>query len=636
MRRLVIALFAALILFITQSLSWGGGSSNLYEDGVKLFQAGNYLGAVDKLNQALQTDSDKAQIYTALGKALFNLQRVEESRHAFEEALKINSESVSAQLGILMIEAASGRCHKVSPAIENMKDARLEVDEIKALYRLQVGCDRSDNYKTIERLTNLINLEGSRADINEYLYLWQLYSETDQPSRALEVIEKILKISDTPDNREIYAVTLLNNGQVGESINEYRRLIQKNPRVAEYHMRLANALTAKEKYDEAKKEISIALSIKPKDAGLYYAKAIVELIKKEYDQCIESSQFAIDNGNDKIKAEALFISGECDYAKGNINGAVKKYKTLLKKYPQSDKAAFVTELVDNIRTSKNTESYQIDKIPFIKKRNHSSLSTALNMVLNYYWPGKFELSEKEIAAIEFDGRMPSSADVWLLLKGKGFESLISPYDISLIKALVGNRIPIIMNGDKASNYWVITGFDERTKLLYYSDPAFINRLGQLSYNSREEQPGTSIIIIMPLELLNGLIEMEKEKEKSATVVSTLSRMTLYQAITELTDERDGFQVAKKIHQLYPKICEAKLVMAETLFARTDYKKAIANYDELLTMDNCSLFAKGLAYLKMAVSYNKLGDMRKADQYLEQARQIDSEADKSFERLIKVN
>ncbi|MHB8843862.1 MAG: tetratricopeptide repeat protein [Nitrospirota bacterium] len=630
MKKQLFLLSILLLLLITQSQLWGSGSDSTYDEGVSLFRAGKYREAVEKLTQALPTDADKAKVYVVLGKSLFNLQRYDESKVAFESALNINSASMTAKLGILMIEAASGKCENVLPAIENMEPAKIEIDERKTLYRLQVKCDKSDKYKTIERLTSLINLETGRVDLNEYLYLWQLYTETNQTKRALNAIESVIQISDTPENRENYAISLFNDGQIEQSILEYKELIKKNPQVAVYHLRLANALTAKEQYNEAKNEITAALSLEPKNAGLYYAKSIIELIEKKYDQCIQSGQTAIDIGKDEIRPGALLIVGDCYYEEGNVAEAIKKYDTLYSEYPKSDKAVFAKRISDNIRQKSAGEAYQIDKVPFLKKGAYSSLSTALNMVLKY-WSKRYALSEKEVAAIEFDDRMPSIADAWILLKGKGLGSFVTEFDISLIKALVTNQIPVIMRGNPSSNYRVITGFDERRKTLYYYDPTFINRLGQVIYNA-ETLPSDTIIVVMPLKLIDKLVE--REVKRSQEVISGRLASTEISAMAELINEKDGDRVAERIYQFYPKMCESKLLLAEILFSKNDIKKSIIYYSELLSMKSCSSFARGLAYLKMAVSYNKLGDKAKADQYLTQAKKIDSAAEESYKRLLE--
>jgi len=630
MRHIVIVLITVLLAFAHQEPLWGGARSSLYEEGVKLLEAGKYPAAIEKLKLSLQSDSHKAQTYAALGKALFNERRVAESRHAFEAALKIESGLVIAQLGIAMIEASSGNCGRALSMLETIEDKVTEVDEKKVFYRIQVNCDGRDAYKTSQRLAELIRLEGDQAQVDDYLHLWKLYTQTEQPGRALEVIRKVLTISDTAGNREKYGITLFNNGQIEESIAIYKKLIRKHPRIAAYHMHLAKALTAKEAYGEAKREIGAALSLEPANAGYYLEKAIVEFITKEYDQCIESAQVAIDKGDDGIKAKALLFSGECLYGKGDIAGAVKRYNALIKKYPKADHVAFAKKVVGNITRNKTGTAQYLEKVPFIKKRGNSSLSTSLDMVLQY-WSKKFALSKKDVHVLEFDGRVPSFADAWLLLKGKEFETIITANDLDVIKTYLSLKMPVIIKNNKTSTYKVITGYDERKKVLYYNDPEMHNRVGQLIYDGWNAADD-SMLILMHVKLKNLLVK--EEKEQSQDVVTGDLNSTIFKALIGIMEEKDGFRMAKKVSQRYPKVYEAKLVMAEKLFGKKEYKKAIAHYDAVLSAGNINIHVEGLSYLKMAVSYARLGDMVLAKRYLTKAKKIDPEAERNYEKFFK--
>ena len=631
MRHIVIVLVTVLMAFANQGPSWGRERPSLYDEGMKLLEAGNYPGAIEKLKLSLQSDAPKAQTYAALGKAFFNDKRVEESRHAFEEALKIDSGLVIAQLGIAVIDSFSDRCDRALAALEKVKDNLYKNDEKKGFYRVQVNCDSTDAYKTIQRLTDLIRLAGDHAQVEDYLYLWKLYTQTEQPGRALEVIRKVLTISDTAENREKYGITLFNNGRIEESIAIYEKLIRKHPWVAAYHMHLAKALTAKEAYGEARREIGAALLLEPANAGYYLEKASVEFITKEYDQCIESAQVAIDKGDDGIKAKALLFSGECLYGKGDIAGAVKRYNALIRKYPKADHVAFAKKVVGNITRNKRGTAQYLEKVPFIKKRGNSSLPTSLDMVLQY-WSKKFALSKKDVKVLEFDGRVPSFADAWLLLKGKEFETIITANDLDFIKAYIRIKIPVIIRNNKTSTYRVITGYDERKKVLYYNDPEMHNRVGQLIYDDWNAVDD-SMLILMHVKSKNLLVK--EEKEQSLDIFAGDFDSTIFKALLGIMEEKDGFRMAQKVSQRYPKVYEAKLVMAEKLFAKEEYKKAIVLYDAVLSAGNINIHIEGLSYLKMAVSYAKLGDMKRAKRYLAKAKKIDPEAERNYDKLVKL-
>lgn len=629
MRTIIIVLVACLMCPVFASSVRGGAGSGLYDEGVRLLNAKNYTGAVEKLNQALQASPDnKALVYVALGKALFNLHRDEEARHAFEEALSINNGLVIARLGIAVIEASAGKCEQALLALDKTKDSITEIDEKRAFTVIQVKCDVSDKNKTIQRLTELIDLEGGRAAVDEYLYLWQLYSQTERYGHALDTIRKVLKISDTAANRERYAISLFNNGQIDESIAEYKKLIQKDPQIAEYHLGFANTLAAREDYGDADQEVSLAISLEPKNARFHYAKALIGLLKKDYQQCIGSAQIAAGLGDADIGAKALFSLGECYYEQGNIEEAVKQYETVARTYPKTGLAAFAKQLAGNISRSKDIEDqHRIKNVSFFKKNTGSSLSTAIKMVLRY-WGKKNDLSGQEIAAIEFDGREPSLADAWLLLKAKGFDSIISAHNIYFIKILLKGGMPVILKERNSSNCVVVTGYDERRRTLSYNDPKMDNHLGQGLYGGRHD---ADILIIMPAKLKDGFIE--QEKSASNKVMTELYDLTIFQASVGITNEKDGYLMAEKVYRLYPESHEAKLLLAERSYISKDYQKAKAYYHELLKNKDISSHVRYWASLGLAASYAKLGDPLNAKRYLDQAREIDPKSERAYELLL---
>lgn len=103
---------------------------SLYEQGRERLDRGNYQGAAEILELAIEREPTKASLHEALGRAYFASSRVEQARAEFERAVEINPSDDYAHFGI-------GRCYE--------REGRLK-DAAKH-YKLACALSARDDYQ---------------------------------------------------------------------------------------------------------------------------------------------------------------------------------------------------------------------------------------------------------------------------------------------------------------------------------------------------------------------------------------------------------------------------------------------------------------------------------------------------------
>ena len=78
---------------------------SLYAQGCERLDGGNYSGAAEILELAIEHEPAKASLHEALGRAYFASSRIEQARGEFERAVEINPSDDYAHFGV-------GRCYE--------------------------------------------------------------------------------------------------------------------------------------------------------------------------------------------------------------------------------------------------------------------------------------------------------------------------------------------------------------------------------------------------------------------------------------------------------------------------------------------------------------------------------------------
>jgi len=173
-------------------------AGKLYNEGNALLKEGNVNGAIEKYNAALQIEKDY-RIYYQKGVALKKADKLEESKQAFEECLKLNS---SYEGGLNALGGVYFSMGNYSAAIENFdkvlksnanNSVKQKVKKNISLAYAKLGNESlagGDAVKGIDYLKKAVENDNYDA---AYLSLAKVYTETGKYDDAITAAQNALK-----------------------------------------------------------------------------------------------------------------------------------------------------------------------------------------------------------------------------------------------------------------------------------------------------------------------------------------------------------------------------------------------------------------------------------------------------------
>jgi tetratricopeptide (TPR) repeat protein len=178
-------------------------SLNRMNEGVVLAAQKQYLGAVEKLQDATAIDPTNDQAYWNLAIVHMEMQRFDAARDDLQRAIDINPQAAGyhQQLGTVLME------------LEQWDDARaafqhaVEIDEhlFKAYYKMGQIAERQDDPQTALQQYDHAVREGPRF-IEAYRALGRLYADLGYLGEAVQVLQAGLQvvIPDTEDEANLH------------------------------------------------------------------------------------------------------------------------------------------------------------------------------------------------------------------------------------------------------------------------------------------------------------------------------------------------------------------------------------------------------------------------------------------------
>lgn len=192
----VLFLLSISVLSFAQDMKPEAGK--LYNEGNALLKEGNVNGAIEKYNAALQIEKDY-RIYYQKGVALKKADKLEDSKQAFEECLKLNSGYEGALNALGGVYFSMGN---YSAAIENFdkvlksnanNSVKQKVKKNISLAYAKLGNESlagGDATKGIEYLKKAVENDNYDA---AYLSLAKVYTETGKYDDAIAAAQNALK-----------------------------------------------------------------------------------------------------------------------------------------------------------------------------------------------------------------------------------------------------------------------------------------------------------------------------------------------------------------------------------------------------------------------------------------------------------
>jgi tetratricopeptide (TPR) repeat protein len=295
--------------------------------GITLSNQGKLDDAIDSQRKAIEIDPQFAGAYNCLGATFYTQKKYVEAIAAYRKAIELDPKYVIAH--------------------RNLADALRDqgmLDEAELSYREAVRLEGNHHGAAIGALTQLLLSRGKKKEavdtaqravernpklVQAHMNLANALRDTGETEAAIAAYRKAIeldpkyviahynlanalrdqgeldeaelsyreavRLDGNHHGAAIDALTqlLLSRGKVKEAIDTARRAVERNPKLAQAHINLANALRVTGQTDEAVATYRKVIELNPKDAAAHARFADVMYRQKKLDDAITAYREAV-------------------------------------------------------------------------------------------------------------------------------------------------------------------------------------------------------------------------------------------------------------------------------------------------------------------------------------------------------
>ncbi|MCA1688092.1 MAG: tetratricopeptide repeat protein [Actinobacteria bacterium] len=308
------------------------------EQGEILAGEGLIEEALSRFEQALAAAPENPEVIEAVGRALLNLDRLEEAEASFIDALELDPEWVAPRMGLAMVALRRDEPFKIVHHLERAIEADPEYPEAYVELGRYYGImgEPALAKATFERWTRrhpedadmLINAGLTAFDAADY-------------SQALGFFEKAIEVSSNEEQksgaRTFRANTLDMLGRYAEAVAAYEEVIAEAPDWWEAHANLGICHARNGHPAEAEAAFRRGLEDCPGSPEIRDELAAHLLTeRRDLDEALRLSEEAVALGRDEIRH--LHTLGEVRLSSGDEEGAAEAYRAMLALDPENPEA----------------------------------------------------------------------------------------------------------------------------------------------------------------------------------------------------------------------------------------------------------------------------------------------------------
>ncbi len=301
----------------------------IYQEGLRKYQEGNYQSAVENFTQAIRLDSNNYQVYKSRGNTFYRLGNYQQAKTDATKAIELNPESADAYYDRGFSLYGLGKYQEAitdyTKAIAlNSRHAYAYYGRGLALVQMNDNRGANENFSTaIRQRPNYVEAYLQRGILRRRLRIYQT---------AMEDFDAIIRINPG-DARPYYQKGLIyaSKNQKYAAIREYTHAINRHPQAVAYlrradmHSELGYRLKAGEDYDKA-------LELNPRWGAAYNHRGIHRLSFGNYQGAIADHTKAIELNSQDVAA--YNNRGNVHLQLGNYKAADKDYSQAIAINPQ--------------------------------------------------------------------------------------------------------------------------------------------------------------------------------------------------------------------------------------------------------------------------------------------------------------
>ncbi|WP_375505176.1 tetratricopeptide repeat protein [uncultured Nostoc sp.] len=272
----------------------------LYQEGVNKYEAGNYEGAVEDLNQAIELDPKNALAYNRRGDAYYRLGDYEQAQADSSQAILLNPQDANAYFDRGFAFSELG---KYKEAIADYTQAiKLNSQDAYAYYgRGLARTQLKDNKGAIGDFNKAIALKPQYSEA--YLQRGILHRRLRQRLEAIQDFDTVIKIN--PSDAKAYyqrGLTQSINKQKYAALKDYTDAININPKYIEAYLNRGDVYSDLGDNLEATEDYNAILQIDPKFTAAYIHRGIHRFSFGDYKAAIEDYTEALKLDSNNLAA----------------------------------------------------------------------------------------------------------------------------------------------------------------------------------------------------------------------------------------------------------------------------------------------------------------------------------------------
>ncbi|MBZ5637899.1 MAG: tetratricopeptide repeat protein [Acidobacteriia bacterium] len=248
------------------------------------FQSGDYEGAVEPFQKAIEAKPEEAERRYLFAAALVRLDRLPEAEAQAARAAQLAPDKAGANLVLAEIYRKKGDNAKAWDAIE--KEAKLAPENVGVLER--VASLGSEMGKTDEAIVAAETLTRLKPDDPEgWITLGSLYAQKNELEKSERAFRKVVDLDPSNAAQTFYNIgaVLANKPDPSDADNRkiveaLRKAVELKPDYAAAHRELAYAFLRTGDSEGARKELERYLQLEPKASDAAEIQSVVKSLTK--------------------------------------------------------------------------------------------------------------------------------------------------------------------------------------------------------------------------------------------------------------------------------------------------------------------------------------------------------------------
>ncbi|MGH3086430.1 MAG: tetratricopeptide repeat protein [Rubrobacteraceae bacterium] len=310
----------------------------LLEQGETLASEGLMTEALSRFEQALASEPDNPEALEAVGRALLNLDRLEEAEACYLDALELDPEWAAPRMGLAMVALRRDEPFKIVHHLERAIEADPEYSEPYVELGRYYGLmgEAALAKATFERWTSrhpddadvLINAGLTAFDASDYAHALVFFEEAMRSSEEGEQLNGA---------RTFRANALDMLGRYEEAVEAYDEVIEEAPGWWEAHANLGICHVRNDRPERAEAAFRRGLEECPGSPEVRDELAAHLLAEnRDLEEALSLAEEAVALGRDEVRH--LHTLGEARTATGDAAGAEEAYREILTLDPENPDA----------------------------------------------------------------------------------------------------------------------------------------------------------------------------------------------------------------------------------------------------------------------------------------------------------